>query len=271
MIRRPFLRRAATAAALTLALAAPAGAGVRVAAQPESLVVAPGDTFTVWLRVPETGSRFNGFDATLTFDPAALAFVPTSPLSAQEGADMKAACANRFHRFTATADSLTAVDVLLCAGVTVSGPATLYQVRFRAIGTPQVTAVRLRGVHFYDDGLYVEPVTTSDALIGIGVPITAVASPPPPRAPRVRAHPNPARAGTTLELELPEACALEVCVVDVLGRAVRHLERARAEPGARRVTWDGRDDAGRPVAPGLYRGLVRAGAREAGVALVVLR
>ena len=49
-------------------------------------------------------------------------------------------------------------------------------------------------------------------------------------------------------------------VYDVLGRAVHTLLDDRREPGAHRVTWDGRDDAGQALSSGTY--LVRL---EAGV------
>jgi hypothetical protein len=64
------------------------------------------------------------------------------------------------------------------------------------------------------------------------------------------------------------AAALEL--VDVAGRVVRRLDLPAASldvPASRgdargsesvEVPWDGRDDAGRPVAPGIYYWLARA-------------
>ena len=66
---------------VVLALVASASAhadGVRVSVQPETLTVAPGDTFTVNLVVPDSGAAFNGYVATLAYDPLALHFVQQS-------------------------------------------------------------------------------------------------------------------------------------------------------------------------------------------------
>ena len=63
----------ATAAAGCLTTAASA-AGISVGFQQPALAVAPGDTFTVELVVPEAGDEFNAFDAAIRFDPARLAF-----------------------------------------------------------------------------------------------------------------------------------------------------------------------------------------------------
>jgi flagellar hook assembly protein FlgD len=41
-------------------------------------------------------------------------------------------------------------------------------------------------------------------------------------------------------------------VYDVLGRRVRTLVKAALPAGTHRVAWSGRDEAGRPVAPGVY-------------------
>ena len=78
-----FTRNATLALALAALTAGPAGAGVRFAASPETLVVAPGATFTIQLRVPVAGSAFNGYDAVVEYDPAKLTFLPTSPTSLQ--------------------------------------------------------------------------------------------------------------------------------------------------------------------------------------------
>jgi flagellar hook assembly protein FlgD len=41
-------------------------------------------------------------------------------------------------------------------------------------------------------------------------------------------------------------------VYDLAGRHVRALREGFAGPGEQRVVWDGRDDAGRSVATGVY-------------------
>jgi hypothetical protein len=67
------------------------------------------------------------------------------------------------------------------------------------------------------------------------------------------AVPNPFNPTTTLRFGVAVAGPADVVVFDSRGRRVRTLWRAaHVEPGFRRVTWDGRDDAGVRVASGVY-------------------
>jgi flagellar hook assembly protein FlgD len=66
------------------------------------------------------------------------------------------------------------------------------------------------------------------------------------------AAPNPFRSVTRLRYTLPAAGRVGLTVFDVRGRQVRAL-RSEVEPaGAHTAEWDGRDDAGHPVASGPY-------------------
>ncbi len=72
------------------------------------------------------------------------------------------------------------------------------------------------------------------------------------------AAPNPFRNATRFSFELahPERVRLEVH--DVAGRRVRTLEDGVRGAGPQSIAWDGRDDAGRPVAAGVYYFRLRA-------------
>lgn len=75
----------------------------------------------------------------------------------------------------------------------------------------------------------------------------------PGRAPlTVTAHPNPFNPVVVIEYDLPAADRLSIAVYDVMGRRVRTLVDAQRPAGPGSVTWDGRDDAGRPLASGSY-------------------
>ncbi len=65
-------------------------------------------------------------------------------------------------------------------------------------------------------------------------------------------RPNPARDVTTFKFELAEPGSVSLEVYDLAGRKVRTLYEGRAEAGAKEVVWNVADDAGRPVAPGVY-------------------
>jgi hypothetical protein len=68
----------------------------------------------------------------------------------------------------------------------------------------------------------------------------------------LQAYPNPFRGSTTLELSVPGEASARIRVYSVDGRLVRTLLDARLPEGTHRIAWDGRDDRGRALAPGLY-------------------
>jgi hypothetical protein len=242
---------ASATASLALLFAGNAFADVRIAVSPETLFVSPGETFTLELRVPVAGSSFNGFDAVIGYDPAFLTFLPTSPISLQEGSSMTGACGNTFHVFSAAGDSLVITDILLCNNTLLSGPDQLYTLRFRAASTPGETRVRLRRVQFYEAGMYAAPALPSDATIRSGVALDA-GPPVRPAALRLAVRSNPGRGDQWLDLASPRDGEQRLVVYDAAGRAVRHLDAGTRPAGARSVRWDGRDDSGRGVPAGLY-------------------
>ncbi|NNE08701.1 MAG: hypothetical protein HKN20_09085 [Gemmatimonadetes bacterium] len=64
--------------------------------------------------------------------------------------------------------------------------------------------------------------------------------------------PNPFNPVTRIRYNLPEAADVTLEVVAPSGRRVAVLDRGYRPQGAAEVSWDGRDDAGRPVASGAY-------------------
>jgi hypothetical protein len=65
---------------------------------------------------------------------------------------------------------------------------------------------------------------------------------------------NPVRSGatTTLRFGLTAAGRVGLAFYDAGGRRVRELAAGTLEAGEHAITWDGRDEAGRAAAPGLY-------------------
>jgi len=65
--------------------------------------------------------------------------------------------------------------------------------------------------------------------------------------------PNPFNPSTTIAFQVPEGGAqVSLQIYDVSGRLVKTLAEGYEPSGTRTVTWDGRDDEGRPVAGGIY-------------------
>jgi M6 family metalloprotease-like protein len=69
-------------------------------------------------------------------------------------------------------------------------------------------------------------------------------------------YPNPFNPTTTIAFHLAQPQVVEIVLFDVLGQRVRRLFHGSAPTGRSDVTWDGRDDAGRSVASGVYVCLV---------------
>jgi flagellar hook assembly protein FlgD len=64
--------------------------------------------------------------------------------------------------------------------------------------------------------------------------------------------PNPFNSVTQFWISVPKWERVRLEVYDVLGRRVRTLLNREMLPGRYRLSWDGRDDAGKPVASGMY-------------------
>jgi len=83
--------------------------------------------------------------------------------------------------------------------------------------------------------------------------------------------PNPFAHSTTLSLAIALGGPVMLDVLDVAGRVVRTLAAGTMPEGRQSRTWDGRDDAGRRRAPGVYFYRLRTGAGEAVKRMVLLR
>jgi hypothetical protein len=64
--------------------------------------------------------------------------------------------------------------------------------------------------------------------------------------------PNPFRASTRIDYALSGDCVVKISVFDVHGREVRTLAAEDQGPGRYTVTWNGLDEGGRSVSPGIY-------------------
>lgn len=82
--------------------------------------------------------------------------------------------------------------------------------------------------------------------------------------------PNPFRLSTSIAVDLPEPRVLEATVHDATGRVVRRIEPGLATAGRHSIVWNGRDDAGRRVASGIYLVRVTAGHADDRQTLVLL-
>lgn len=64
--------------------------------------------------------------------------------------------------------------------------------------------------------------------------------------------PNPFNPSTSISYQIPVSGHVVLAIYDPLGRHVRTLVDGLRSTGAETVTWDGRDETGRPAASGVY-------------------
>jgi hypothetical protein len=67
-----------------------------------------------------------------------------------------------------------------------------------------------------------------------------------------RPYPNPLASGAAVRYALPRPAWVDLRIYDVAGTLVRRLVEGVQPPGYRRAHWNGCDDRGRRVAPGVY-------------------
>lgn len=86
-----------------------------------------------------------------------------------------------------------------------------------------------------------------------------------------RPVPNPCRGATEFVVRAPERGRAVLAVFDLGGRRLATVLDREIEPGVQRVSWTGRDDAGRPATAGLYFYRLTLGARRSQGLLVIAR
>lgn len=93
----------------------------------------------------------------------------------------------------------------------------------------------------------------------------------PDRFELMQNYPNPFNPVTTIKYQLPQATHVTVAVYNLLGQKIRTLVDAEQQAGVYAVQWDGRNDAGRPVASGSYLYRIEAGQFKAVKKMTLLK
>jgi flagellar hook assembly protein FlgD len=65
-------------------------------------------------------------------------------------------------------------------------------------------------------------------------------------------YPNPFTDHTTFQLTMPRAGNIRIAVYDIVGKHIKLLMEGMHAAGFEDVPWDGKDEAGNPVPPGIY-------------------
>ncbi len=75
-------------------------------------------------------------------------------------------------------------------------------------------------------------------------------------------YPNPFASKTAISYALDKSSAAKVTIYNVLGQVVRNYSLGYQEPGVHGIIWNGRDNAGNRVAPGVYFYRLQAGGQS---------
>ncbi len=89
--------------------------------------------------------------------------------------------------------------------------------------------------------------------------------------PLLEVTPNPVGATASIRFALTRRSQVRVAVYDVQGQRVSTLAEGRKGPGEYSLAWDGRDEAGREVGPGIYFLRVIAGDDRADAKVIMLK
>lgn len=93
---------------------------------------------------------------------------------------------------------------------------------------------------------------TRTRFLAVACAILAAASFLAPAAHAV--YPNPFKDGDRVffQLSMPKAAKIKIQVFDLLGRPIKVLMDGEAPEGTRDIEWDGRDETGTAVPPGIF-------------------
>ena len=118
-----------------------------------------------------------------------------------------------------------------------------------------------------EEGWYVDDVNVSSTSTGVGEDLNLL----PGTFAVYQNSPNPFNPVTEIRYALPEPARVEVRIYNIAGALVKTLRDAREEAGFKSVVWDGTNDAGRPVASGVYLYSVIAGEQSDKRMMVLLK
>lgn len=81
----------------------------------------------------------------------------------------------------------------------------------------------------------------------------------PTRSKMAQNYPNPFNSATTISYGVSEITHIELTIFNILGQKIRTLVNCTQPAGSYQIQWDGRDNAGRNVASGIYLYRFKAG------------
>jgi len=233
---------------------APAQDHPLVSFRPLTTYVQPATLCTLQVMVDDAVDSLSCMGAYITLNDTAVADVKI----AREGQLFKAAGYPTFFYWSnVLPDSVIAEDCVLGYRTYFLAPGELVQLVFRAkalgVCTVSLSAVRLWDINRIE----LAPIPGEPARIIVRYPTGS--DPPASPSGTFLNYPNPFNPVTVLVIDVPGSRGPEttpgevaIAIYDVSGARVRSLFRGLLPAGHREILWDGRDDAGRFSAAGIY-------------------
>ncbi len=148
------------------------------------------------------------------------------------------------------------LSVILTLLAVVPRSVSAYTYSVKGTVTASGMPVRYASVTFYDSynfSIKYNALTDSTGAFAIS-PITAVKqeSQLPKNFKLDQNYPNPFSSSTSISYQLNHQSDVKVSIYDVLGREIRTFNVGYEAAGSHGLVWDGRNDFGKIVAPGVY-------------------
>ena len=137
-----------------------------------------------------------------------------------------------------------------------------------------VSSIRLegsqRGTFYIDDVRLVTAIPAAPPFL-VATAVTEDFQAQPDDFALDQNYPNPFNSETVIRYRLPRETTVDLVVYDMVGQEVARLVYGRRATGIHTVTWDGRDDADRRLATGMYIYRLKAGDQTWSRKLLLLR
>lgn len=222
--------------------------------------ISAGDTGAVKIELEAVGNE-NALGFSLVFDPAILKYESASLGPAAGGAFLNV-------NTNEVQDGRVGLALALSAGQSFSaGTQEIVNILF--VDLSKIDTVLTTLIHFGDQPIAREVVDANAIPVSAtfvdgkavitSVEDSRVSGNLPNRYDLQQNYPNPFNPETTIRYLLPTAGQVEITIYNTLGETVRTLVSGQKPAGEHQAKWDGRNDAGRHVASGLYVYSLRVG------------
>lgn len=249
-----------------LLLPAAASASPTVFVHPSELMVQPGETFSMSIRVDAGADTVTCFLTEFVFDADVIDLVDAS-----EGS-LFSMCGygTMYHWDVVDSGIHSCNDVTLGYEAHTLPPGELVDLEFTAADAEGMTWIEITTVDLRDmQRNPILPVDTERAVVFVVDATDVEETPESNEGALLRAHPNPCRGTASLSWALPAgAGGATVLIYDVRGRLVWHELLAG---GSGTTQWDGRGRDGARARAGVYFVELRSGEGTVREKLIILR